>query len=130
VTAGLVAETKRRLVIPAPEVGWLTILGEADPERLLELVDGWSMMTTASAAAAQIPEYRRASVAVTFHPERVAKVGQPGVHVAEDLRPTWTVVRRVLALGKPPVRVHWEELRLGGVAEQGYLVVVLVEVAP
>src|SRR5438105_2168115 len=106
----LVAATERRLVVPAPDAGWLTLVSDEPKERIEELVDGWSMMTTASLAAARVPEYRRANVVVTFNPEKIAKVGQVGVHVAEDLRPTWTVVRRVLALSKPPVRVHWEKL--------------------
>jgi hypothetical protein len=126
----LLAATERRLVVPAPESGWLTLFSDEPKDRIEEMVDGWSMMATASLVAAQLPEYRRANVVVTFHPERIAKVGQVGVHVAEDLRPTWTVVRRVLALAKPPVRTHWEKLRLGGTAESGYLVVELVEVAP
>jgi hypothetical protein len=127
----LVAATERRLVVPAPDAGWLTLFsGDEGPEHVELLVDAWRMQSAASLVACQLPAFGRAFAKVAFHPERVARVGQVGIHVAEDLRPTWRQVRQVLDLSSPSVRVRWEELRLGGPVDPGYLVVELVEVAP
>jgi hypothetical protein len=130
VTAGTVRETKRRLVIPAPDAGWLSLVEKPSETQLLDIVDGWQSMTTISLAAAGIPEYRRAHVWVIFHPREVAEQGVVGIHVAEDLRPTWHIVRRTLALAKPPVRTHHEKLVLGRTVDDPYLVLELTEVAP
>lgn len=129
-----------RLVVPAPEAGFLALLFPTTPEDRRALVDGWRHQVQTAAMAARTPALARVKVRATAYPVAVSAVGTSGpVHVAEDVRPTLNAVYAgLVAVGVLPgasgLHVLAERLELGaavGAAQApGHLVLELTEVRP
>lgn len=139
-TAGTMLPPSRlyRLVVAAPDHGWLTLTTPRDGEDRLVLGDAWNRAAYRSAIAAELPPMRRVMALAEARPRLIDPVGGWGIHVAEDVRPTMheiytalvqagvlqrydrsCLVGEFLALGVPT----------GEAGGQGYLVLTLREVA-
>lgn len=124
-----------RLVVPAPDGGWLALASPREGVDRLALGRDWCEVTAASVVAAGLPRLGRVHADVEIRPQRPAPAG--AIHVAEDVRPSvhqvfaglvaagvlsrhdrGVVVAESLTMGPPT----------GPAGGQGYLVLTLREV--
>lgn len=88
--------TSYRLVIPVPDTGWLSLFWPMDKDEQLATAEDWRKATDRCLVAAALPRLGSVVARVEVRPRRLAKPGDLGIHVAEDLRPSWNEVRQVL----------------------------------
>lgn len=100
-----------RLMVPAPDAGWLTLRQPARADRRRAAAKGWRLSADLSVVAAQLPELGPASALVLARPRKTTPVGEPGIHAGEDVRPSWHQVRD--ALKGAGISVVAERLILG-----------------
>lgn len=100
-----------RLMVPAPDAGWLTLRQPADPDLRRAAAKGWRLSANLSVIAAQLPELGSASALVLARPRKTTPVGESGIHAGEDVRPAWHQVRD--ALNEAGISVVAERLILG-----------------
>lgn len=100
-----------RLVVPVPEGGWLSLWTPASKEERLSLAEDWRLMAKSCLVASKLRVRTPVNVRVECRPKYVADTGEPGIHQGEDLRPSWHMVREVLA--KRRIYVRGEEMVLG-----------------
>jgi hypothetical protein len=126
-----------RLVVVAPDEGWLTSWDPWDGEDRLALGAAWVEATVAAVQASGLGLVsRRVLLRVTARPPRIAFVG-PGIRRAEDVRAVFHNVMK--ALEQAGVLPSWRERTVAGstlvlgaaageASGQGFLEVELTEV--
>jgi len=77
-----------RLVVPAPDQGWLTLTSPKARGRRRALARGWRLATAASVRAAGLSRLGPVRVHAEARPRRIAPISGWGIHHAEDVRPS------------------------------------------
>lgn len=103
-------QAQHTLTVPTPERGWLSVLWPEDVAQRVARSNAFWAEAGASIRAAGLPRLGRVIVRATFRPRHVANRGEVGLHVADDLHPSWLPVKE--ALLEAGIEVFREKLLL------------------
>src|SRR6266496_4408438 len=80
--------TAHRLVVPAPDAGWLTLTSPEAHGSRRQLARQWRLATAGAVRAAGLLRLGPVRVQAEARPRRIAPVSGWGIHLAEDVRPS------------------------------------------